>query len=166
MTLPTPSPSPEKALPSAPEKKVTLIVAQPEILGNLIEAIENLTAPREAPAEKQGEDASGRATTTTAGETTVTSTGISPRDQAIANLPPQKKMQQDLQKHIQTEVWKLRREAVRLTTITRPGTAFHLNQIYEKIRRLNKLLSELFSASFEALKQLFIRAFVDHEPIL
>lgn len=163
MTVPVPSP-PERIPTTAPSpEQHNLIVAQPEKLGNLLDAIESLTSPREAPTEKQGENGDGSQTPATTGITA--QTAVSLRDQAIANLPPQEKMQRALRTHINAEVRRLRREASRLTT-SRPGTAYRTNQIYANIRRLNKLLLELFHTSYETLKHFFIRVFIDRQPIL
>lgn len=163
MSKPTPS-SPEGApVPAAGKEMLPFIVSQPEKLGNLLDAIESLTGPREAPTEQQGEHGGGN--TSPAATGTTTKTALSSRDQAIANLPPQEKMQQALRKHIQTEVRKLRREASHLTT-AHPGNADRLNKLYANIRRLNKLLLELLHTSYETLKHFFIRVFIDRQPIL
>lgn len=163
MAVPVP-PSPERIQAPAPSPEPhNLIVAQPEKLGNLLDAIENLTGPRETPTEKQGENGSGTLSPAATGATA--QTALSQRDHAIASLPPQEKMQKVLRTHIHTEIRRLRREASRLTA-SRPGTAHRINQIYANIRKLNKLLQELFHASYETLKHFFIRVFIDRQPIL
>lgn len=162
MAVPTPS-SPEhvRSQVSSPEQH-SLIVAQPEKLGSILDAIENLTGPRETPTEKQGE--SGGAGSAVAVATT-THTTLSSRDIAIANLPRSATMHRALQKHIEAEVRRLRREASRITA-SRPGAAFRLNRIYANIRTLNKLLLELLHTSYETLKLFFIRVFIDRQAIL
>lgn len=164
MAVPAPS-TPERISPPAPSKELSnFIVAQPVKLESLLDAIEGLTGPRgEASPEKQGENGSGSFTPATRG--TTAQTVLSSRDEAIANLPPQEKMQKALRTHINAEVRKLRREASRLTT-SRPGTTYRINQIYANIRRLNKLLLELFHASYKTLKHFFIQVFIDRQPIL
>jgi len=163
MAIPVPS-SPEQIQTPAPSKELSnLIVAQPEKLGSLLDTIESLTNPQDATTEKQGENSGGSQTSAATG--TTVQTIISSRDQAIANIPPQEKMQQALHKYINAEVRKLRREAA-LLTISRPGTAYRINQIYANIRRLNKLLQELIHASYETVKHFFIRIFIDRQPIL
>lgn len=162
MAVPAPS-SPEHTNIVAPSSEQhALIVAQPEKLGNLLDAIENLTGPRETSSEKTGEN--GGAVSPAATGTTA-QIALSLRDHALANLPPQEKIQKALRTHIHAEVQKLRREASRLTT-SRPGTAHRINQIYANIRRLNKLLGELLHASYETLKHFFVRVFIDRQPIL
>lgn len=162
MAVPTPS-SPERvrSQASSPEQH-NLIVAQPEKLGSILEAIESLTEPREIPTEKQGENGGGGSAAAIA---TTTHATFSPRDLAIANLPPQATMHRALQKHIEVEVRRLRREASRVTA-SHPGGAFRLNRIYANIRTLNKLLLELLHASYETLKLFFIRVFIDRQAIL
>lgn len=163
MAVPAPS-SPEQTNIAAPsQEQHALIVAQPEKLGNLLDAIENLAGPRETSSEKTGENGGGAVSSPATGATVHAT--LSPRDHALANLPPQEKLQIALRTHIHAEVQRLRREASRLTT-SRPGTAHRINQIYANIRRLNKLLGELFHASYETLKHFFIRVFIDRQPIL
>lgn len=163
MAVPAPS-SPEKTHIAAPtQEQRALIVTQPEKLGNLLDAIETLAGPRETSSEKTGENSSGAVSPAMAG--TAAPAVLSPRDHALANLPPQAKLQKALRTHIHAEVRKLRREASRLTA-SRPGAAHRINQIYANIRRLNKLLGELLHASYETLKHFFIRVFVDKQPIL
>ena len=162
MAVPAPS-SPERVPTPAPApEQHNLIVAQPEKLGNLLDAIENLTSPQEAASRKPGENGTGSSAPATG---TATQTALSPRDRALANLPPQEKIQKALRTHIHTEVRRLRQEASRLTA-SKPGAAHRINQIYANIRRLNKLLGELFHASYETLKHFFIRVFIDRQPIL
>ena len=163
MTAQKPS-SPEKAGSLVPSPESShLIVVQPEKLGNLLEAIESLTAPSEAASGRQGENGGAGTHPPQAGESGPQT--ISPRDQAIANLPSQEKMQTELRKHIYGEVRTLRRKAAYLTT-SRPGAAYRLNQIYANIRKLNRLLLELLQASYETLKHFFVRVFIDRQPIL
>lgn len=163
MAVPVPS-SPERISSPAPTPPETnLMVTQPEKLGSLLDAIESLTAPNEVVSGRQGESGgTGTSPPVTGG---IGQQTIVPRDQAIANLPPQENIQKALRTHINAEVRKLRREASRLTT-SRPGTAHRINQIYANIRRLNKLLQELLHASYDTLKHFFIRVFIDRQPIL
>lgn len=163
MAVPAPS-FPEKTNIAVPiQEQHALIVVQPEKLGNLLDAIENLAGSQETLSERTGENVGSGATPATTW--TMTQTVQSSRDHAIANLPPQKTIQKALHTHINTEVRKLRREASRLTASS-PGTAHRINQIYANIRRLNKLLGELIHASYETLKHFFIRVFIDKQPIL
>ncbi|OGJ56122.1 hypothetical protein A2706_02260 [Candidatus Peribacteria bacterium RIFCSPHIGHO2_01_FULL_51_35] len=141
------------------------IVSQP-LKSEVIRMLDTLNAIDSVPqrvSERTGEDISGdmgmAAGTAGAGQ-------ISPRDQAIANLPEPVLMQKQLEKHIQREVRRLTKEAARISRLQKPGAAFYLNELYARIRRLNALLHELWDASVEVVKRLFIRVFVDKQPIL
>lgn len=112
-----------------------------------------------------GEQGGGSGTQTTGG-TQGSGPVVSARDQAIAALPIPIIMQKELEKHIRTEVKKLRREAQRIARMNKPGAAYKLNMLYKRIRGLNALLAEMLEASYDVLKRLFIRVFIDRQPIL
>lgn len=90
----------------------------------------------------------------------------SPRDIAIANLPPPAAMQKQLEKHIRDEVKKLRKEAKRVARISQPGGAERLNNLYARMRQLNALLAHILHASVDAVKRLFIRVFIDKQTLI
>ncbi len=92
--------------------------------------------------------------------------GMSWRDQAIASIPTPQIMQKQLEVHIEQEVKVLRKQAARITDLRKPGAAHHFNELQSKIRRLNSLLAGLLEASFDVLKRIFIRVFIDKQPIL
>ncbi len=75
-------------------------------------------------------------------------------------------MQKQLEKHITTEVKKLRKEAMHIARLSRPGAAHRLNVLYARIRNLNSLLSELLQASYDIIQRFFIRVFIDKQQIL
>lgn len=105
---------------------------------------------------------SGGAVQTTSG----TSSAISARDEAIANIPAPRVMQKQLEAHIKAEVKKLRKQAKTIARINQPGGAYRLNMLYMRIHHLNALLSELLSSSVEVLKRLFIKVFIDKQTVL
>ncbi len=105
---------------------------------------------------------SGGAVATTGGST---QSGQSARDLAIANLPASAVMQKELAQHIRMEVKKLRKQALGIARLNRPGAAHKLNDFYSRIRHLNAILAELFDASIDVLKRLFIRVFIDKQTI-
>lgn len=136
-----------------------------QFIANLDESVADIGKPREGESNAIAEQWSGAGndgTMQAAGGTM----GMSPRDRAIAAIPLPVAMQRELEKHIQREVRNLRREARHIVRLGRPGTAFQLNQLYARIRRLNALLHEIYEASIEVLKRLFIRVFIDRQPIL
>lgn len=137
-----------------------LIVTQPRQLESLLGAI--MAASK--PSEKQG-DASGDWSSSQGQAGGAADPAVSAREEALAAIPDVPVMQAQLEAHIQQEVATLRREAAMLTISDKPGAAYELAQLYAKIRRLNSLVSQLFDASIEVVKRLFIRVFIDKQSL-
>ncbi len=160
--------SPEKGL-SAPRsvEASKLIVRQPAKLAELsklLETFENLDA---RVSERTGEDRSGDMGA--GGGVAGSAQGdddTSPRAKAIRDLPAPAVLRERLQTHIGKEVQKLDREAKMLARSGKPGSAYKLNTLYARMRRLNALLFDLWEAAEEVLRRLFIRVFIDEQPIL
>jgi hypothetical protein len=147
-------------------EKPTLSVTQPEKIASLLDTLNIIEQMSERIGEDRSGDmgsAGGQAGT---GGQAAQQKQISPRDQAIANLPSQEIMQQKLTKRIEEEVRNLRRQIRAIPSASKPGAAFKLNKLYARIRRLNGLLAELLEASYEVLRRMFIRIFIDEQPIL
>ncbi len=161
--------SAEKA-PSALKSVETtrLIVKQPaklKELTNLLETFENFSA---RVSERTGEDTSrdlGGAGGGAGGQQGGAQ-GASARDLAIKKLPMPEIMQQQLARHIRKETRKLEKLASRVARSSAPGSAHKLNELYAKIRRMNAMVYDLLQASVDVLKRLFIRVFIDNQPIL
>ncbi len=121
----------------------------------------------ELPNEGLAEDRSGDWTGgTTSVATTGDSTGqASARSQAIANLPTPTIMQKQLEAHIRAEVKLLRSQTRLIIRSRKPGSAYALAQLYAKIRHLNALLADLLDASYDVLKRLFVKVFIDRQAI-
>jgi hypothetical protein len=166
------------AMPTNPEKQHSLnspaeapsaVVSQPMKidlsgqLGSFLEEIGRISETASSGAGEQGTAGTGGAMTQTSGGST---TAVSARDQAIANLPGARVMQKQLEAHIKTEIRKLRKQAKTIARINQPGGAYHLNMLYLRIHHLNALLAELLSSSVEVLKRLFIRVFIDKQTVL
>jgi hypothetical protein len=165
MALSTPE-SGSNLAPSAPAAIPSRVV-QPEKLKDFLS---ELSAISESQPSRPGEDlpASGGGSTavaTTGGQQAGQSTQ-SWRDQAIANVPTDRVMYREIAKHIQAEVKHLRAEAKTIARLSKPGAAYHLNILYGKIHRLNALLGNLYEAGKEAIKRLYVRIFIDKQPIL
>lgn len=168
----TSSPEKRQSAPLSPEHSTNVL--QPAklegaridtaALTTFLEGINGLQVS-EAEAGGPGEQGAG-ASGGKALQAQASGTAVSARQQAIANLPLPAVMQKQLEKHIRMEVKKLRQQANIVARTARPGAAFHLNQLYARIRSLNALLAELFESSVEALKRLFIRVFIDRQTIL
>ena len=159
----SPNKGPELSLSVESSK---LIVEQPaklKELATLLETFENLNA---RVSERTGEDVSsdlGAAGVAARGQ----SGGyVSPRDQAIAAIPAEVVMREQLVKHIEAEVKELEHLASSIRRAARPGVAYRVNQLYARIRRLNSLLAEIFEASIEVLKRLFVRVFIDKQSVI
>ncbi len=75
-------------------------------------------------------------------------------------------MRDRLSQHIRQETRKLERLAKAAARSVQPGAAYTLNELYAKIRRLQALIAEILQASIDVLKRLFIRVFIDQQPIL
>lgn len=146
------------------QSEAPLAVVQPSHMefAALLEDIGKIT---EHGTEDHSGDWSGSGGKVATRGTQAASTQVSPRDRAIANLPVVAVMQKELEKHIQQEVKKLRRQAKSIARISHPGAAYRLNQLYSRIHRLNAILAGLFEASVDVVKRLFIRVFVDRQTI-
>ena len=164
--------TPEKAVNAAPASIETskLIVRQPtkmRELTSLLETFENLNA---RVGERVGEDISGDMGGGGTGGATGGQQGTraaSPRDIAIAAITDSPvTLRQQLAAEIQKEVNKLDSQAKQYARSSKPGAAFHLNQVYANIRRLNSLLADLIHASMDVLKRLYIKVFIDKQSIL
>lgn len=146
-----------------------LIVRQPgklQELTNLLETFENLNA---RVSERTGEDKPGDLGGAGAGSATGGQKGtqvVSARDIAIQNLPSMEIMQKKLGRHIHHEAQKLEKLALTISRSSAPGSAHRMNELYAKIRRLHALIYDILESSIEVLKRLFIRVFIDQQPIL
>ena len=132
-------------------------------LGQLLETLDSLT---QRVSERTGEDTSGDL----GGAGGSTGTGgqrrASPRDAAIALMPSAPAiLQAELAKHIEKEIKQLERKVMKAGRVTREGGAFEMNELYARIRKLRSLLREVVEASVDLLKRLFIRVFIDKQPI-
>ncbi len=160
---------------SSPEKGLTtirsiesskLVVKQPAKLAeltSLLETFENLNARvSETTGEDRSGDMGGSGTGSGKGDDPV----VTARDLAIKKIPGAEGMRNRLHTHIRKEVTALERKAKVAARSSRPGAANNLNDIYSRIRRLNTLLANIFEASVDVLKRLFVRVFIDKQPIL
>ncbi len=152
----------EKGRALEPSARPMLPVTQPEKLRSMLEVVGTMGRVTEAVTEVSSAYAGGASGAQTGG----TQATLSDRARAIANLPAAPIMQRELEKHIKQEIKVLRKQVRRISSRPgRPGAAHKLNQLYAQIRRLNGLLSDLLDASYEILKRLFIRIFVDKQTV-
>ncbi|MBM3231612.1 hypothetical protein FJZ28_04805 [Candidatus Peregrinibacteria bacterium] len=146
--------------------KPQLVVAQPDRYQNLLDTIALIDKVTETIGEDRSGDmggAGGAMTRSGSGD----ASALSARAQALANLPAVPAMRAQLKTYIESEVKQLRREVRRsVHRASRPGSAYSMNQLYAKIRRLNALLAELMEASYEVLKRVFVRVFIDKQSVV
>ncbi len=140
-----------------------LVVTQPDKFQGLLDTISLMDKVSERIGESKAGDLGGGGSGQGSGQG---DQGQSARAQAIANLPVTPDMQRELSQYIRKEIKTLRKEVRRKAfRASKPGSAYALNQLYGKIRRLNTLLSEIMDASVDVLKRLFIRIFIDKQSI-
>lgn len=156
-----PSSAPDRVL--QPQSRPLNSIGLSDSLGMILEEVNRISEQAKEGPSEQWSSGNGGLTTSASG---AGSTTVSARDQAIANLPDPKIMQKELEKHIRTEVKKLRKQALSIARMSHPGAAYRLNALYARIRNLNALLSELLDASYEAIRRFFIRVFIDKQHIL
>jgi hypothetical protein len=163
-TLNTPKSGAETVSSGAESK--ALRVVQPRQLEELGQILETIDALNMRVSEKQGEDRSGdmggagMARSSGAG-----TTGTSARDELIAAMPSMPIVRKKLEKHIQQEIRELKKKA-EAGSLKRAGGAHALNELYSRIRRLQSLLRDLWDATSDVLKRLYVRVFVDKQTII
>lgn len=148
---------------SSPESAASALVVQPSKVEYVafLDGISKMT-------ENANDNPSGDWSGTAGGGVSTTNGsqgGVSPRDHAIATIPIPVVMQKDLETHIRAEVKKLRKQALSIATMSHPGGAYKLNQLYARIRHMNAILASLFEASVDVIKRLYIRVFIDKQTI-
>ncbi len=169
MQMPTLKNSPEQSnvqSSSVEQAEGPAVVFQPQKLTEIVEMIDLMGRISERVREDNSQDAGGGGSSGAAAKKGQAGSGVSPRDQAIANLPAPLVMQQRLVKHIQKEIDTLASQASGLSNSTKRGAAFALNELYKKIRRLHNLMEEIINASLELIQRFYIAVFIDKQPIL
>ncbi|MDA0376162.1 MAG: hypothetical protein O3A80_02535 [bacterium] len=145
------------------EGNTNLVVTQPEKFEGLLETISLMDKISERMSEDKSGDLGGGGSSTGKGDD---DDSVSARAQAIANLPDTPQMRKELGVYIQKEIKVLRKEVRRKAfRASKPGSAYKLNDLYSKIRRLNSLLAELMETSVDVLKRIFIRVLIDKQSI-
>ncbi|MEK7218350.1 MAG: hypothetical protein AAB728_02695 [Patescibacteria group bacterium] len=144
-----------------------LVVSQPKKLETLLQDLEMIESFSSRVSERVGEDRSGDMGGAGGAGQGDDGRQVSARDQAIAAMPTDPQvLQKELHEHVRAEVKHLQGLAKKAARASRPGDAFRLNGIYARIRRLNALLVELLEATLEMLRRLYIRVFIDRQPVI
>jgi DNA repair exonuclease SbcCD ATPase subunit len=164
-TLNTPEHGP--SISSSAESR-QLIVEQPKQLAELNNLLSTLDDVSSRMSEKGSEDRSGD--WSGGGSTAANQSSTqepSEREVAIAAISADPAvLQLQLKQHIEEEIKELSKVAKRIAKLNRPGAAYRANQMYARIRRLNSLIASIFETSYDTLKRLFIRVFIDKQPVL
>jgi hypothetical protein len=158
------SPESGNKMEASVEKSHTLIVSQPKKLEGLLETLVLIDKVSETLGEDRSGDMGGSGGSTQGDDDQIQ---ISLRKKAIANLPDSPIMQKQLKAHIEKEVVRLQKEVKKAARrAAKPGSAYQMNNLYSRIRRLNALLSELLEASQDVLKRLYVKIFVDKQTVI
>ena len=146
---------------------MNLAVRQPPKLEGLMTLLDTLSG-LERVAEVVREDSSGDlgAAGAAAGAVAQDSSGASIRSQAIKSLPSTTVMRKRLTNHLQREMKRMERKARGMARSAKKGSAYLLNELYAKIRRIQSLIAELVDAAAEVVRQLYIRLFIDHQQLV
>lgn len=79
------------------------------------------------------------------------------RAQLLQNLPDQKVMMMQVSKEIHKEIKYLHKKAMKMMRTPGEVNYFEMSNLMKKLRELKGILAELFKASFETLKTLWLR---------
>lgn len=79
------------------------------------------------------------------------------RAQLLQNLPDQKVMMVQVSKEIHKEIKYLHKKAMKMLRTPGEVNYFEMSNLMKKLRELKGILSDLFRASFETLKTLWLR---------
>ena len=142
-----------------------LVVRQPPKLESLLMMLSDLEKISEVVREEGSQDLGTGAGSFAAGRG-AQGGSVSFRDLAIKALPSTEVMRQRLTHHLQKEVRELERRAGKLARSAKKGSAYLLNELYAKIRRIQSLIAELIEATAEVVKRLYIRLFIDHQQLV
>lgn len=149
---------------SEAEESVQLTVRQPEKIQSLLLVLSDLEKISEAVSEDRSWDL-GSAGAATGGSTGDVA-GSSLRQKAIQSLPSTSVMRGKLTKHLQSDVRQLERKAKKLARSGQKGSAYLLNELYARIRKLQALIAELIEAAADVVQRLYIRLFIDHQQLV
>jgi hypothetical protein len=157
---------PEKNITSSEtgiESIAKLVVLQPPKLESLLMVLADLERISERVSEDRSGDLGSGGQSGTAG---ATSDEDSLRARAIRSLPSTTVMRKRLTHHLEKEVKQLERRAKKLARSTRKGSAYLLNELYARIRKIQSLILELSEAASDLIRRLYIRFFIDHQQLV
>lgn len=137
-----------------------LAVHQPEKMKDLLALLEILEGVTE---QVKGVQPAGGGTAA-AGDDGAAQASV--RASAIAHLPDTAVMQEKLVSALETEVRRLQQRSRVLARRLQRGSAYTLNEVYARIRKIRALILEILSAAREVIERLYVRLFIDGQPIV
>ncbi|MEQ1849748.1 MAG: hypothetical protein ABL890_04120 [Candidatus Peribacteraceae bacterium] len=140
------------------------VVYQPPKLKEIVEIIDLMGHVATRVREDNAGDWTG-ATATASGSGTQQD-GSSARSQAIARAPSIPVMQKELIRHLEKEMRMIRKQAKAVSSSRGRGSAYLLNELYKKLRRLRELARQILGASAEVIKRFYISVFIDRQPLV
>ncbi len=140
-----------------------LVVKQPPQLESVMVMLNDLEKVTEVVREDKSQDMGSGSVQ---GVTGSGSGGVSLRDQSIKSLPSIEVMRTRLTHHLQREVKQLERKAKRMGRSAQKGSAYLLNELFAKIRRIQALIMELMDAAADVVRRLYIRLFIDQQQLV
>ena len=158
-------PTPEKGKEKLESAEVRqLVVAQPDKFQGLLETITLLDKISERLGEDKSGDLGGSGSGTAQDDSKQSS---SSRDIAIKKIPDTPVVRKQLTIYIEKEIKSLRKEVkIAARRASKTGNSYKLNKLYARIRRMNGLLAQLMEASYDVLKRLYIRIFIDKQSVV
>lgn len=141
------------------------IVYQPPKLTQIVEIIDLMGNVGTKVREDNAGDWTG-ASAQLAGGRSGTGDDTSVRDQKIAKAPPVPVMQKQLIRHLEKEMKKVRKQTRAVSRSRAQGSAYLLNELYKKLRRLSELASQILTASADVIKRFYVSVFIDHQPMV
>lgn len=142
------------------------VVFQPQKLTEIVEMIDLMGSISDRVREDSSGDMGGGGSGSATGGQATGKKGASPRDIALANLPVPAVMQVRLTKHIRKEMKAIDRQVSALAGSNAKGSAYLINELYKKIRRLHSIIEEIVHASSDMIKRFYVAVFVDKQPVI
>jgi|GEM_PF-412182 len=157
----------ESRINAAPERASSLpnVVYQPPKLTQIVEIIDLMGTVATRVREDNAGDWTG-ASGSQSGASSGTGDDTSTRDQAIAKAPSIPVMQKQLIKHLEQEMKTIKKQVRLVSSSKARGSAYLLNELYKKLRRMSELVSQILGASAEVIKRFYVSVFIDHQPMV
>lgn len=146
------------------QKPASIEVSQPRQSQKLEKLLEEVDAVVTEPEQSgPGEHKAMTAGKGGSGQKSLASSSLQKQE---APLPESEVMQQKLNQRIEQEITILRKEANKTSHLKKPGAANKISKLYARIRNLRRLLADISSASYEVVKRLFVRIFINKQPLI